>query len=350
VADSTALVSSAHSRYAAKAFELFTEATEDIDELLSHSKADRTLKGYASDWRQFTKWASTKGVDLPAVDGGVVDLGGEAIPPALVMLWVSDSQGDVKASTVTRRMAAIRHFHHKAGLVSPTDHPKVSELVAGFTRKHRSVPSQAEPISGPQLVAMLEDLGTDLHGLRDRALLTLGYFGAFRRSELVSLDVEDLTDHEKGLAVRLRRSKTDQTGEGRTVYIAYQPIEIDPVRSLRVWLKAAGISSGPIFRGVNGQVSESRLSARTVSRVVKAGAERIALDSDKYSAHSLRAGHVSWSSTPEVAAPKVAIRATTGHKTDAMVDHYSRVPSSEAFESSSSAYLARAFERLLNQA
>jgi len=222
-------------------------------------------------------------------------------------------------------------------------------VLAGYTRKHAAEPRQAAPISGPDLVAMVEGLGDGLRDQRDRAILTLGLAGAFRRGELVGLNVEDLIDNEDGIDVILRRSKTDQEAKGRAAAINYWPEPVCPVRSTRGWLKAASIKAGPVFRMARGStVGTKALEGAAVSRIVKAGVARIGKDPNKYSAHSLRAGHVSYALTKAVGAPKLSIRAITGHKSDAMVDAYNRLGPAERFEQSSTAYMAKAFERLLN--
>jgi integrase len=131
-----------------------------------------------------------------------------------------------------------------------------------------------------------------LKGLRDRALLLLGFGGAFRRSELVALDVSDISFEEDGLRVRIRRSKTDQEGQGVTIAIIRGQSEWCPMKALRAWLDAAGITEGPIFRQMRkgGQVLPGRLSAAAVCDLVKVYAAKLGLDASSYGAHSLRSG------------------------------------------------------------
>jgi site-specific recombinase XerD len=141
------------------------------------------------------------------------------------------------------------------------------------------------------MLGMVATAPESLTGLRDRALLLLGFAGAFRRSELVALDVADIAENETGLLVRIRSSKTDQEGEGVTIAIARGDIAC-PVKALRVWLDAAGIETGPIFRPIDkaGTVRPSRLTCRSVANFVKAYAARAGLDASAYSGHSLRSG------------------------------------------------------------
>jgi site-specific recombinase XerD len=142
-----------------------------------------------------------------------------------------------------------------------------------------------------KMLGMVATAPESLTGLRDRALLLLGFAGAFRRSELVALDVADIAENETGLLVRIRSSKTDQEGEGVTIAIARGDIAC-PVKALRVWLDAAGIETGPIFRPIDkaGTVRPSRLTCRSVANFVKAYAARAGLDASAYSGHSLRSG------------------------------------------------------------
>ncbi len=172
---------------------------------------------------------------------------------------------------------------------------------------------------------MLVALPDRLIGTRDRALLLLGFAGAFRRSELAGLDIEDLAFCDDGVKVTLRRSKTDQEGLGRVVGI---PFSIDPamcpVRAVRAWLNGAPVIAGPVFREVSryGQVGPTRLANRVVGSVVKRGGTAVGLDASKLAGHSLRAGYAT--SAAEAGKPVFAIQQQTGHKSVAMVSRYVR--------------------------
>ena len=266
-------------RYAAATFDLFQASTDALDDLASHAKSERTTQGYRSDWRQFRTWAGTKGITVPGVADDPVELDGEAIPPALVMLYLADIQGELKPATVTHHLAAIRHFHHQAELTSPTDHPKVRETLAGFTRKHAAEPHRAEPLFLADLRAGLP-VGDELRALRDRALQLVGWWGAFRRSELVAITTAHLSDHPEGVIVKILKSKTDQTGTGQKVALHYRDDSVvDPVKALRAWLKATDIKSGPIFRMARGTtVGAKALEGAAVSRVTKEVVERAGLN------------------------------------------------------------------------
>jgi integrase len=164
-----------------------------------------------------------------------------------------------------------------------------------------------------------------LIGARDHALILLGFAGAFRRSELVGFDVEDCGFGRDGLTVTLRKSKTDQNGEGRKIGIPYgSNPDTCPVRVLHEWLDQADISTGPLFRSINrhGQVQAGRLGGIDVARVIKKLAKRAGLDPAKYAGHSLRAGHAT--SAAIAGASERSIMAQTGHRSVQMVRRYIR--------------------------
>ena len=161
-------------------------------------------------------------------------------------------------------------------------------------------------------------------GLRDRALLLLGFAAALRRSELVGLDVEHLERVREGLVVNLVRSKTDQEGGGRRIAVPYGRSQACPVTAVNNWLRVAGIDTGPVFRSVDkaGAVAIGRLSAQSVSLIVKRSACAIGLDSASFSSHSLRAGLVTSAAKAGVSISK--IQAQTGHRSLAMLARYVR--------------------------
>jgi integrase len=161
-------------------------------------------------------------------------------------------------------------------------------------------------------------------GIRDRSLLLLGFAGAFRRSELVSLDVSDLEFVDRGLLVNLRRSKTDQEGEGRKIAIPFARGAVCPVRALRDWLEIGGITHGPIFRPINrhGNISGERLTAHAVATIVKERAAALGLNPARYAGHSLRAGLITSAAAIGVSVWK--IKAQSGHRSDAILSRYIR--------------------------
>jgi len=322
-------------RYSVATFELFQSSTDALDDLAAHAKSENTVSVYRSDWRRFSTWAGSKGIDVPTVTTDGVELDGEPIPPALVMLYLADVQDELKPATVTHHLAAIRHFHHQDGLISPTDDPRVRRVLAGYTRKHAAEPHRAEPLFLADLRAGLP-VGDELRALRDRALLLVGWWGAFRRSELVAVDMANLSDHPEGVIVKIPKSKTDQAAAGQKVALHYRDDSaVDPVKALRAWLKAADISSGPVFRMARGTtVGTKALEGAAVSRVTKAAVERAGLNPSGYSAHSLRSGFVSECDRRHI--PNGAVRAVTRHTSDAMLAVYDRP--GELFSGSAGAY------------
>src|SRR5438128_1878915 len=251
------------------------------------ARAANTIRAYRADWRDFSAWCDEAGLQaLPAT-------------PDTVALYLTSQAGRKKISTLQRRLSSISQAHQVAGLESPTRSAAVRLVWAGIRRTHGTAQVGKAPTLVEDLQAMVGAMAPRRRGqdwrlleLRDRALLLLGFAGAFRRSELVGLDLEDLEFSRAGLVVRLRRSKTDQEGQGRRIGIPRgQRAATCPLISLQAYLKAAGIDSGPLFRGVNrhGQL-QGRLSDRTVALVVKRRVEVVGLDPERFAGHSLRAG------------------------------------------------------------
>jgi integrase len=196
-----------------------------------------------------------------------------------------------KASTIGRRAAAIGHRHKLAGHEPPTSQEGVRAVLRGIRRTIGAARAGKAPATADILTAMLRLCPPTLAGSRDRALLALGFAGAFRRSELVALEVADLTEAPDGLRVRIRRSKTDQEAEGAEIAIP-RGYRLRPVEAVQAWLTAAAISEGPLFRPVlkGGRIQPEPLSAFSAAQIVKRYAERAGLDPAAYAGHSLRSG------------------------------------------------------------
>jgi integrase len=287
-----------------------------IDEALAYARATRaesTLRAYASDWADFTAWTAARDlVALPA-------------EPETVALYLTDLAHTLRPATITRRMAAISVEHQRLGLPSPTTDPRVREIMRGIRRTIGTARREAAPAGIGEIRRMTARLPDTLAGTRDRALLLIGFAGALRRSELVALDLDDVEDHERGLTLHLRASKTDQEREGRRIAIprGTDP-ETCPVRALRAWLAAAKINDGPLFRSVDrhGNIANARMSDRAVSLVVKRAAARAGLDPDLYSGHSLRAGFATTAAAN--GASERAIANQTGHRSMEVLRRYIR--------------------------
>lgn len=277
------------------------------------AKAANTLRAYRSDWREFSAWAAWRQLEpLPAT-------------PETVALYLTDLADAAKTSTIARRLAAIAQAHRAAGFPTPTDDPSLKAVWAGIRRVHGTATDGAAPLTVGLLRRVAEALPDGLPGFRDRVLLLVGFAGALRRSELVALDIEDIEHRPDGLVLRIRRSKTDPEGAGRFVGIPYgsNPATC-PVRALRVWLEATGITSGPLLRPVNrhGTLGAGRLTAASANRAVQRAVRQAGLDPTPYSAHSLRAGLAT--SAAEAGVSERAIMAQTGHRSLAVARGYIR--------------------------
>jgi integrase len=236
-------------------------------------------------------------------------------PVAAWRAYIADCAGRLKPGSIQRRLNAIAEAHKAAELDSPTHAGLMRNTLKGIRRTLGTAPAQKAPALTDDIRAMVEAADTGVIGLRDRALILLGFAGAFRRSELVGLDAEDCAFSKDGLTVTLRRSKTDQEGVGRRVGIPYgSNPETCPVRVLQEWIEQAGIGSGPLFRPINRhrQVQPGQLSGIDVARVVKKLADRAGLDAAKFAGHSLRAGHAT--SAAMAGASERSIMRQTGHR------------------------------------
>jgi integrase len=269
------------------------------------AKAESTRRAYRSDWRHFETWCQSRGLEfLPA-------------RPETVTLYVTALAADHKPATLTRKLTSITKAHQAAGLPSPAtmQHAVVSEAMKGIRRALGTAQPGKEPLLTADLVSMLEGLDDGLLGLRDRALLLVGFAGGFRRSELANLNAGDITETEDGLVIRVRRSKTDPEGKGATVALPHGSAAATcPVRSFRAWIAAAAITTGPVFRAVDrhGRVAPGRLDPGSIARVVKRAAGTAGLDPAVYAGHSLRAGFATQAFLNGVA--EVSIMRQTRHK------------------------------------
>jgi site-specific recombinase XerD len=285
-----------------------------VREYVRASKAENTLRGYQSDWRHFCAWCDSRGglCPLPAAADAVA-------------AYIAECAGHLKPGSIQRRLNAIAEAHKAAGLETPTHAAIVANTMKGIRRTLGTAPAQKAPALTDDIRAMVDATDAGLIGTRDRALILLGFAGAFRRSELVGLGVEDCAFGKDGLTVTLRRSKVDQAGAGRKIGIPYgSNPETCPVRTLQAWLEMAGISSGPLFRSINrhGQIQPRRLSDIDVARVVKKLADSAGLDAAKYAGHSLRAGHATAAAI--AGASERSIMHQTGHRSVQMVRRYIR--------------------------
>lgn len=275
--------------------------------------ADATRRAYRSDFAHFSTWCERKRLTpLPAA-------------PRTLIAYVVSLGETHKMSSICRRLAAISAAHKLAGVPSPTQHPGLRRVMEGLKRKKGLARDEKAPALTAHVKQIIGALPQTRHGLRDRALLLIGFAGALRRSELVALDVEDLALCEEGLVLTIRRGKTDQRGYGRKVGIHHGKDERTcPVRALGEWLEAAGITSGPIFRAVDrsDRVGGGRLSDRAVALVVKRCVDELGFDARQFSGHSLRAGLTT--SAIQAGVDPLDVQRHTGHASLEMLRRYIR--------------------------
>jgi site-specific recombinase XerD len=268
--------------------------------------AANTVRAYRSDLHHFIAWGGT----LPATE-------------AQVAHYLAQHAATLAVSTLTRHLAAIAQAHRARGFPSPSESELVQATLRGIRRAHGRAVRQVAPLLKEQLIRMVRGLSGS-RGLRDRALLLIGFAGALRRAELVALDVEDVCVTPDGILLHLRRSKTDPDGIGREIAIPWVQGRHCPGRALWDWLQIADITTGAIFRRVDpfDHVLPKRLTPQSVSLIIKQRGAAIGLDPSHYAGHSLRAGFVT-SATAKGASPS-SIRDQTGHKSDAMMQRYVR--------------------------
>lgn len=277
-----------------------------------NSRSRNTLRAYESDLQSFCRWCEQRGLTcLPAT-------------VETISLYVADVADKMRPATLQRRLAAISVAHKAAGYEpSPTSHEVVKSVLSGIRRELGVAQSQKRALGIEDVRRMVSNLDDRLIDVRDRALLLVGFAGALRRSELVSLDVADVDfEEDEGVVLRLRRSKTNQEGALEEVSIPYgSNPKTCPVRALRAW--SAHVTEGALFRSIDrhGNVG-GRLSDHSVALIVKRHAERIGLDADKLAGHSLRAGFAT--SAARAGKSEASIMRQTRHKSVTVARRYIR--------------------------
>ncbi len=276
---------------------------------IAAAQAESTRRAYAQDVEHFLVW----GGRLPAT-------------PEAVMQYLAEIAPHFAVATLERRMIALHKAHTDAGWDSPIRAPMVKRTLQGIRRTLGTRQRQVKAIVKDDLLQMLVMIEQQLpnKAARDKALLLIGFAGAFRRSELVAIRCEDITSFSNGVEILLRQSKTDQEKAGRTVFIPHASGKHCPVKALGAWLGVSGITEGVVFRAVNrhDQVSERALSAQSVALIVKEAAQRIGTDCTQVSGHSLRAGYCTQAAIAGL--QPYQIREQTGHTSDATLARYIR--------------------------
>ena len=270
---------------------------------LKNSKAANTLRAYQSDFKDFSVFCVKNGFS--------------AIPtePKILSLYLTYLSATSKFSTLKRRIASISVIHKMKGHYLDTKHPVIMENLHGIKRVKGTNQSSKKPILINDLKLIInvidEENQSEKRKIRDRAIILVGFSGGFRRSELVNIEYEDVEFVTEGVKIFVKRSKTDQSGEGMTKAIPYfTNSNYCPVKSLNEWFNKSGIKSGKIFN----------ISDKSVALIIKKYVSLAGLDANKYAGHSLRSGFAT--STADAGAEERNIMAMTGHKTTQMVRRY----------------------------
>ena len=285
---------------------------------LKSSKASNTIRAYRSDFKDFGAFCLKN------------DFKSLPTEPKIVSLYLTHlSMNDAKMSTLRRRLVSIGVIHKLKGHYLDTKHPIIIENLMGIKRKKGSYQKGKKPILINHLKLMIEAIDKDtsdetgIRKLRDKTIILLGFAGGFRRIELISIDFEDLEFVSEGVKIFIRKSKTDQFGEGMIKGLPhFTNQKYCPVWHLKKWLEISEIKSGPIFRrfskGLN--LGKNRLTDQSVALFLKKHLSNAGIENKNYSGHSLRSGFATV--TAESGADERSIMAMTGHKTTQMVRRY----------------------------
>ena len=283
---------------------------------LQSSKANNTVRAYKSDFNDF---------EMFCVQNGFKSLPSD---PKIVSLYLTHlSSKDAKMSTLKRRLVSIGVIHKLKGHYLDTKHPSIIENIMGIKRRKGSIQKAKKPILINSLKLIINAIdqqnNQEIKKLRDRSIILIGFSGGFRRNEIVSLDNDDLDFVSEGVKINIKRSKTDQFGEGFTKALPYfDSSQYCPVISLKNWLDISKITSGPVFRRFlkGSKLSENRLTDQTVAILIKEYLNLAGINSKNYSGHSLRSGFAT--SAAESGVEERNIMAMTGHKSTEMVRRY----------------------------
>ena len=283
---------------------------------LKSSKANNTIRAYRSDFKDFGAFCAKNGFkSLPT-------------EPKIDSLYLTHlSIKDAKMSTLKRRLVSIGMIHKLKGHYLDTKHPIIIENLMGISRKKGNYQRGKKPILINQLKAVInvidDEKTEEIKKIRDKTIILIGFAGGFRRAELVAIDYEDLEFVPEGVKITIRKSKTDQFGEGMIKGLPYFVNKIYcPVLHLKEWIKLSNIKSGPLFRKFNKgfSLSNNRLTDQTIALLIKSYLTDAGIENKNYSGHSLRSGFATASA--ESGADERSIMAMTGHKTTQMVRRY----------------------------
>jgi site-specific recombinase XerD len=283
---------------------------------LQNSKANNTVRAYKSDFNNFGLFCAQNGFkSLPS-------------EPKIVSLYITHlSSKGIKMSTLKRRLVSIGVIHKLKGHYLDTKHPVIIENIMGIKRRKGSIQKGKKPLlinNLKKIINAIDEYNTEnIKKFRDRSIILMGFSGGFRRNEIVSLDYDDLDFVNEGLKISIKRSKTDQFGEGSVKGLPYfDNTQYCPVLSLKNWIEISRIRSGPLFRRFSKgtKLSEKRLTDQTVALLIKKYLKIAGIDSKNYSGHSLRSGFAT--SAAEAGVEERNIMSMTGHKSPEMVRRY----------------------------
>ena len=283
---------------------------------LQNSKANNTVRAYKSDFNNFGLFCAQNGFkSLPS-------------EPKIVSLYITHlSSKGIKMSTLKRRLVSIGVIHKLKGHYLDTKHPVIIENIMGIKRRKGSIQKGKKPLlinNLKKIINVIDEHNTEnIKKFRDRSIILMGFSGGFRRNEIVSLDYDDLDFVTEGLKISIKRSKTDQFGEGSVKGLPYfDNTQYCPVLSLKNWIEISKIRSGPLFRRFSKgtKLSEKRLTDQTVALLIKKYLKIAGIDSKNYSGHSLRSGFAT--SAAEAGVEERNIMSMTGHKSPEMVRRY----------------------------
>jgi len=266
--------------------ELRIEETHSVSSLITNpyitaATSNNTRKAYISDVRHFERW----GGKLPA-------------SPETIAHYLQYYAPKLNSRTIARRLTAIKQWHHYQGLSDPTQHPAISKIMKGIHRLHGKPKQKAHPLGMDELVMLVKYLAQQgsLSAMRDNALIQVGFLGAFRRSELVQIEVEHLNWKAEGLEILIPGSKTDQTHQGEYCALPYGQGLLCPVTALKAWLEVSKIKNGAIFRMIKKgeKIQFKALTPLSVNLILKKNAAACGLNAiEKLSGHSFRRGMAS---------------------------------------------------------
>ncbi|MCC2309784.1 site-specific integrase [Cellulomonas chengniuliangii] len=289
---------------------------ERIAAAIAAARTESTRHVYAGVWSRWERWCAGRGVPVLPSD------------PLAVCAYLTEQAAAGRAmGTLDLICTVIRHVHLTCGLHNPADALAVRQVRRGLRRTYGSAPRRlARPLSVEEIRQIIHAIDrTTPIGIRDTAMILLGYASALRRSELVALTLSDIENKPAGIMLHIRRSKTDPEGHGAVVGVAHgQHAATDPVAALNAWREIRGAAPGPVFTRIWGStISLQSLSGHVPARMLRARAEAAGLDGTRITAHSMRAGHATTAALAGVPLDRIA--AQTRHKDlSVLVNRYIR--------------------------